>query len=311
MSTKIQWTDETWNPIIGCSKISPGCVNCYAETMATRLAAMSIKKVIPSLNGYPEIIFGRKWNGKVVFMQQAISKPLAWRKPRKIFVCSMGDLFHESVPFEWIDMVMAIIACTPHHTYQILTKRPDRMAEYFSCSKDMLISRWENAIYKMGICDKNDDLDSVVCYIYNRSEREWPLNNVWLGVTAENQEQANKRIPILLQIPSVIKFVSIEPMIDYVRLVRFLPELHWVICGGESGQNARPINPDWVRNLRDACEDYERPFFFKSWGKFVEIFKIDTATAVINTKRCKLPDTIDDIEYKQFPNHYNHEQNER
>lgn len=257
--TKIKWTNETWNPIIGCSKVSAGCKNCYAEKMAHRLSLMEKTEYYNNVVWWDKKNWG-KWNGKTHFVESALDKPFRWKKPRMIFVCSMGDLFHESVSFNFIDEVFSRIYQLPYHTFQILTKRPERMKEYFDgCLKIM--------------------------------------GNVWLGVTAENQEQANKRIPVLLQTPAKVRFVSVEPMLGDVDLnekelicksysngkLTIGKYLDWVICGGESGHSARPINQDWVRSLRDQCESANVPFFFKQWHK-----KSDGSL-------------IDGKEYKQFP----------
>lgn len=301
MSTKIEWCEETWNPIIGCSHISPGCDNCYAEKMAKRLARMS------GTSYYREVVMidfdtnkaSATWNGFTHLVESAFEKPLRWKKPRTIFVCSMGDLFHESVPFEWIDKVMAIAAITPH-TYLILTKRPERMKEYFSQDLNSLVARWENTGYFIGVVDDNEDyFIHNIGYPITNSQMcsEFPLSNVWLGVTAENQQQADKRIPLLLQIPAAKRFVSVEPMLGPVGLrsiqsgneefinaligmkkfsaqhVAVMPEkcsmLDWVIVGGETGPNVRPMQPDWVRSLRDQCQSAGVPFFFKSWGDYL------------------------------------------
>lgn len=243
--SKIEWTDQTWNPIIGCSKTSPGCDNCYAEKMAFRLASMEGSPSFEDMK-YQNVIspYG-KWMNATHFVKSALEKPLHWRKPQMIFVCSMGDLFHESVPFSWIMDVMDIIDECPQHTFQILTKRPERMLEYFGSVSNL-------------------DPDYVI------------TPNLWLGVTAENQEQADKRIPILLQIPAAKRFVSIEPMLASVDLTNFIStqvthydnQLDWVILGGESGPKARPMHPDWVRSVRDQCQSAMVPFFFKSWGEW-------------------------------------------
>lgn len=241
MSTKINWTDETWNPIIGCSKISPGCKNCYAEKMAYRLAHMKKTRY------YAEVVrVNRCWNGKTHFAESQLEKPLKWKKPRMIFVCSMGDLFHESVDFQNIIEIFHIINKCPQHTFQILTKRPERMLEFFEYTPNPY---WKN------------------------------LPNVWLGVTVENQKYID-RIYNLLSIPAKIHFISVEPMLGEVDLEcfpetgcpnDFIENLDWVICGGESGHNARPMHPDWVRSLKDQCEGANVPFFFKQWGEWSEV----------------------------------------
>lgn len=257
--SKIQWTNETLNPIIGCNKISEGCKNCYAEKMAFRLAHMEWNNINADnyICSYGNVVAPNvpKWTGQTHFQESQLEKPFKWKKPRMIFVCSMGDLFHESVDFVWIDKVFNIIRDNPQHTFQILTKRPERMQEWFKI-------------------------------------RINTYNNVWLGVTTENQEQANKRIPILLQIPARIHFISVEPMLSEVDLEcfpetgcpsNFIHDLDWVICGGESGHNARPIKAEWVRSLKDQCESANVPFFFKQWNKKEE------------------GSLLDSKEYKQFP----------
>ncbi len=240
MASKILWTDQTWNPVIGCSKVSPGCEHCYAERMACRLT--------PAMTGndnYQRIITGRKWNGSTVFVESALEKPLHWKKPRMIFVCSMGDLFHESVPFSWIEKVMSVIEECPQHTFQVLTKRPHIMAEYF------------NGLGKVF---------ELFC-----------LQNLWLGVTAENQEMADERIPVLLKIPVAKRFVSVEPMLGSVKIWERLPNgamlcpgpiangrgLDWIICGGESGPGARLCQNNWVSSLVTQCKSAGVPVFVK------------------------------------------------
>ena len=244
MGNKILWTDKTWNPIVGCSKISPGCKNCYAERMAKRLKAMGRPE-------YQEVVDENGWTGKTVFVKERLKIPYGWKKAQKIFVGSMTDLFHESVPDEWLNAVFHMIEENPQHIFQILTKRPENALEYL---------KYKTAGFAT-------------------------LPNLWLGVTAENQEMADKRIPILLQIPSAVRFVSIEPMLGEIDLRayihgglfadpreiwRFYSPLDWVICGGESGPGARPIqiHPEWVRGLRDQCQGAGVPFFFKQWGKW-------------------------------------------
>jgi len=244
--THIEWADEVWSPVTGCTKISPGCKHCYAERMAKRLRGRF---------GYP-----KDEPFQVTLHPERLIGPKKWKKPRMVFVCSMGDLFHEDVPFDFIHQVFNVMAdCRGiGHTFLVLTKRPKRMLRFFK-SEDRL-------------------------YI--------PPKNVWLGVTAENQEQADKRIPILLQIPAKVRFVSVEPMLGPIDLLTdkyhwlefdgIYPGLDWVICGGESGPVARPMNPDQARELRDQCKAAGVPFFMK---------QID--------KRTPIPD---DLMIREFPN---------
>lgn len=288
-NSKIEWTDASWQPVVGCSKVSPGCLNCYAERMARRQAYMKneyyeavVKGVVQTST---EKLTYTGWNGKTSCIESKLTEPLHWRKPRKIFVCSMGDLFHESVPFEFIDKVMAVMALCPQHTFQILTKRSERMKEYFDMAycTEYGTEHIGEAIEE--ITQAPDPLDW-----------EAPLPNVWLGVTAENQEQVDKRIPLLLQTPAVKRFASIEPMLgaidleyikDFQQSTRFWKyerirsltgerlnpagrmsseKLDLIICGGETGPGARPMDLAWARSLRDQCKAANVPFFFKNVG---------------------------------------------
>lgn len=291
--TKIQWTEATWNPVVGCTKVSPGCKNCYAERMAKRLRAMGKPQ-------YQSVVNNEGWTGKTDFVEgTAFDIPLRWKNPRMVFVGSMCDLFHPSVEIGILTHVFDIIKQCPQHTFQILTKRPEQALK-------MMWGKHGEGWRYFGDGD------------YHK--------NVWLGVTAENQEQADKRIPILLQIPAAVRFVSIEPMLGALDLTDIHekqglstdvitdqkkdvahfnkvyakhiksplepePVLDWVIVGGESGPGARPMHPDWARGVRDQCQaaktgrskiDYGKPhcgrrylelqdssvpFFFKQWGK--------------------------------------------
>lgn len=254
-------------------KVSTGCQNCYAEKMANRLAAIGI-------DGYKHVIKdGGSWSGNAYFNDVTILKPLSWKKPRRIFVCSMGDLFMSSVDLRWVDRVMAIAALCPEHTFIVLTKRANTMRGYLSMPKEELIHRWEKAVYDMSLSDKNDDIDAPACYLHNRLEREWPMKNLWIGVSVENQQQAYNRVPVLLSTPAAKRFVSAEPLLGKLDLIniyesikgdaRQLGYIDWVICGGESGHQARPVHPDWVRFLQLQCQTAEVPFFFKQWGEWL------------------------------------------
>ena len=272
MSTKIEWTEATWNPVSGCTKISEGCKNCYAEKMANRLKAMGTK-------GYE--------NGFAVTLHRdKLDEPLKRKKPTMYFVCSMGDLFHEDVPFEFIDSIWAVMAAAGQHTFQILTKRPDRMKEYLSQQKYSSNS--------LGI--------AIARIAGNKKTKDFlkPLPNVWLGVTAENQEQADKRIPILLDTPAALRFVSVEPMIGGINLEIGENEhikLDWVIVGGETGTGARPLRYEWVKDIQGQCEAANVPFFFKKWGKtayqYGKVMNIAPASV--------LDGVIDGVEYRQMP----------
>lgn len=213
MSSKIEWTEETWNPVTGCDKVSDGCKHCYAEVMAKRLKAMNTP-------GYE--------NGfEVSILENRLTQPLKKKKPTKYFVNSMSDLFHEKVSFEFIDKVFDVIDQTPHHIYQILTKRSARMAEYFKT-------------------------------------RTAP-SNAWIGVTVENKKQGLRRIDHLRTIDATIRFLSVEPLLEDLGEIN-LKNIDWVIVGGESGPKARPMKPEWAENIQEQCEQSNVSFFFKQWG---------------------------------------------
>jgi protein gp37 len=210
--TKIDWTEEVWNPVTGCTKISLGCQNCYAEKMAKRLQAMGQKNYI---NGFD-----------VAMHEDMLDKPLRMKKPKMIFVNSMSDLFHKDVPTEFIKKVFAVMKEAKQHTFQILTKRSGRL---FKLSKEL----------------------------------EW-TDNIWMGVSVENSAYY-WRINDLKQTGAKTKFISFEPLLENINNTDF-SGIDWVIVGGESGSNARPIKKEWVENIRDACIEQEIPFFFKQWG---------------------------------------------
>jgi protein gp37 len=211
--SSIEWTEHTWNPVTGCTNVSPGCKHCYARTMAERLKAMDMA-------GYE--------NGFAVTLQpNRLSEPLRRRAPTTYFVNSMSDLFHERVPFDFVEQVFGVMARTPHHRYQILTKRPRRMVSFL--------------------------------------KGHTAPANVWLGVSVENRKHGLPRIDLLRQTNVTVRFLSIEPLLE--SLGKFdLSEIHWVIVGGESGPGARPMHADWVRAVRDQCLAEAIPFFFKQWG---------------------------------------------
>jgi len=223
--TEIEWTDATWNPVAGCSVMSAGCTNCYAMRMAKRLEAMGMEKysgLTRTVNGQPV------WTGKIHEDHGSLQTPLSWKKPRKIFVNSMSDLFHDAVSDRFVEQVWEIMAATPHHHYQILTKRPERM-------HDLLIG-W----------------------------KKQPLPNVWLGTSIENAKVTN-RAGALRKVPAAIRFISFEPLIGPVGNID-LHDIHWAIVGGESGPNARPIREEWIDQIYDQCSIHDTAFFFKQWG---------------------------------------------
>lgn len=264
--TKIEWSERVWNPVTGCTKVSQGCKNCYAETFANRKMGEwgKIGDFMKFLPGSKETYITRRQREftDVICHPDRLEQPLHWRKPAKVFVNSMSDLFHESVPFEFIDKVFYVMMKSDKHTFQILTKRPER------------------ALLYLGQKQKQKELG------HKGLIEEFPLKNVWLGVSVEDQKTADERIPLLLQIPAAVRFLSCEPLlgeIDLDRVNMSKPEIKWyaecnvlngegsidwVICGGESGHGARPMHPDWARKLRDDCISAGVPFFFKQWGEW-------------------------------------------
>lgn len=287
----IEWTDATWNPVTGCAIVSPGCARCYAMKLAgTRL------KHHPSRAGLTvDSKAGPVWNGQVRLNEGWLDQPLRWKRPRRIFVCAHGDLFAEAVPDEWIDRVFAVMALAPQHTFQVLTKRASRMRRYLSTRAGdwmivwpdanppgtLPISRHEQRLAMQG----KGWPDAII-------RPTFPLANVWLGVSAERQQEADERVPELLATPAAIRFVSAEPLLGPIDLTQVnrgttirggfnclesgsdtisgtyyeMPALDWIIAGGESGDGARPMHPDWARSIRDQCFAAGVPFFFKQWG---------------------------------------------
>jgi protein gp37 len=211
-TTKIEWTDRTWNPVTGCTKLSTGCAHCYAEIMAHRLKAMGMDKYA---NGFTTTLH-----------DNVLDEPLKWKNSHIVFVCSMADLFHDAVPFSFIDKIMDTIRQAKHHCYQILTKRSSRMAEYFS---------------------KNDIPE-----------------NVWLGVTVESYSEKS-RIDSLRMLQASIRFLSCEPLVEDLGPLDLIG-VDWIIVGGESGVQARPMKPEWVRSILHQADEQGVAFFFKQWG---------------------------------------------
>jgi protein gp37 len=300
--TSIEWTDATWNPIGGCTRVDEGCRNCYAEIMAARFSGPGQWG-----DGLAHIVGGaghrdHRWTGEVRLNATALDKPLRWRKPSRIFVNSTSDLFHEAVPDEWIDEVFAVMALCPQHTFQVLTKRPARMRKYL------------NQPGRVG-----DVLDACLAYANGPGATNprlvedgialLTLPNVWLGTSISDQASADLRIPVLLDCPAAVRFLSVEPMLGPVALDAVCTDdmgiyaltgtrsdgsgpsgfsqgtrIDWVICGGESGPGARPMHPDWARSLRDQCAIAEVPFFFKQWGEWAPLETTSDRAGLITGK---------------------------
>lgn len=291
MASKIEWTDEVWNPVTGCTKVSDGCKNCYAERMSKRLAGRF---------GYPaDVPF------KVTLHQDKLNDPFKWKKPRRVFVNSMSDLFHKDIPFEFVSEMFMVMALNQQHTFQILTKRPDRMLKYFNKGHEGI------APYFLAMGKTINWLETTEKEALTDDIRlRWPLENVWIGVSVENQQAANVRIPMLLQTPAKVRFLSMEPLLESVDLSAWIPptgtrwkcsycgawseeySLHcgscgkeggysgsyakpdWIIVGGESGPGARPMHPDWVIDIRDQCIAANVPFLLKQWGEWAPFHEL-------------------------------------
>lgn len=274
-NTRIEWTETTWNPLVGCTVCAAGCRNCYAMRMAARLEAMGV----PHYAGTTRKVSGHAvWTGKVnAAPGHILTQPLRWTKPRRIFVNSMSDLFHPAVPDAVIDSVFAVMALCPHHTLQVLTKRPARMRGYLA---------------------DEDRLGEALCteawHILNHRDPgpapTWPLPNVWLGTSVSTQADADANIPHLLATSAAVRFLSAEPLLGPVDIGEWLqdgiptreqidgpngphyirhgaPRIDWVICGGESGPGRRPMDLQWARDLRDQCRGAGVPLFFKQVDK--------------------------------------------
>ena len=284
LNSKIEWTDRTWNCVKGCSLVSQGCKNCYAMRQAHRFhgPGQPYEGLTQIANGHPV------WTGKVVCDESKLDEPLHWRKPCRVFVNSMSDLFQEDVPFEFIGEVLTIIGVAKQHTFQVLTKRPARMREFMASH------------------------DCIGTY---------PPPNLWLGVSVEDQETADERIPLLLQTPAAVRWVSYEPALGPVNLAipkgfvttaekgripdRYSalmehtrlydegdlhwPKIDWVVVGGESGPGARPMHPDWARSVRDQCVAAGVPFFMKQMGG-------------VRDKRGALESLPTDLQIREYPN---------
>jgi protein gp37 len=266
--TRIEWADSVWNPVTGCTPVSAGCEHCYAARMAKRLAGRA---------GYP-----KKNPFAVTLHPDRLEEPYHWKKPRRVFVCSMGDLFHEDVPDDFIFKVFEVMSNAQFffgHAFMVLTKRPARMKNIIEQIRLSIEEQKKPKLMPDGTR-------------WHELHFTFPLQNIWLGVSAENQDAADERIPILLEIPAAVRFVSVEPMLGPIDMTQAIygenpgpmsafghtdgfgyeANIQWVIAGGETGPGARPIHPEWIRDLRDQCTIANVPFFFKSWGLWGEFW---------------------------------------
>lgn len=359
-NSNIEWTEATWNPIAGCTPVSSGCLHCYAATMAHRLDRMGQAKYA----GLTVLRNGvRTFNGKINLDESALSIPFSRRKPTMYFVNSMSDLFHKDVPFEFIDKVFAVMALCPQHTFQVLTKRPERMAEYLdsiehhegdlsgmdggyrigSAAGCLLDGTWiwgPGKRYRKRIDnfisdthnESGDDGDPDIdpeCF-YEPKPVPWPLPNVWLGTSVENQKAADERIPHLLKCPAAVRFLSCEPLLGPVDLCIPVgcsgcnhpgnvvhrntcttcggsgqePSIDWIIVGGESGPGARPCEVEWIRYVVNQCADIGKACFVKQLGANVRSVNTDAVPfrCFLNDKKGgDIAEFPADLRVREFP----------
>lgn len=284
--TRIEWSEKVWNPVRGCSRVSPGCENCYAERQSARFCDPG-----QYAHGYAErTAAGARWTRRVALIPEKLAEPLSWRKPALVFVNSMSDLFHEKLTDEEIAAVFGVMASCPHLTFQVLTKRADRLPGWFAWAG--------SAALDLCACKADDALQPHVprivraqAFAHWSGARVWPLPNVWLGVSVEDQQRADERIPHLLAAPAAVRFLSCEPLLGSINLTavgsgqikinalnggwavprntdehRQEPRIHWVICGGESGPGARPMDIAWMRLIKEQCAAVGLPYFGKQVG---------------------------------------------
>ncbi len=273
-TSKIEWTDATWNPVTGCKVLSPGCTNCYAMRLAgTRLRNHASRQGLTQDSNA-----GPVWTGEVRLNKEWLEQPLNWKTGRRIFAVAHGDLFHEDVPQDWIDWVLAVASLADQHTIQILTKRAGRMRRYFEIDPKAPMTQIPESrvawLAKEIARERGEDVNHPYWDVW----WDWPHKHIHLGVSVEDQTRADERIPDLQQTPAGLRFLSCEPLLGPLDLYRggwsFLhntmspsgkkhPRVDWVIVGGESGPNARDMNPDWARSIRDQCREAGVPFFMK------------------------------------------------
>lgn len=287
-NTSIEWTrnadgsaGKTWNPARGCSLVSAGCTNCYAMKMAHRFSAEG-----QPYEGLTEMSKrGPRWNGKAVFVREMLDAPLRVKRPTTWFVNSMSDLFHPDITFEQVAAVFAVMAAAKQHTFQVLTKRPERAVEFFEWLRrdnggsPLCGDEWAG-LGQSELGDGSSEGETEAFWRLRErfptdlkgGAHKWPLPNVWLGVSTENQETADRRIPLLLKLPAAIRFISAEPLLGPIDLTNALladDSLDWVICGGESGAGARACNTEWIRSIVEQCHRANVACFVKQLGKSV------------------------------------------
>ncbi len=312
----IQWTEASWNPVRGCSVISPGCHNCYAMKQAHRFSGTG--KPYDGLTKLT-VASGPQWNGEVRFIESMLDQPLRWTRPRRIFVNSMSDLFHDGVSNEQIAAVFGVMAASPQHTFQVLTKRPERMREWFrwyegdsgaGASATAAVFAAEDAT------GRNLDVDHFC-------DARWPLPNVWLGVSAEDQKRWDERVPVLVDTPAALCWVSAEPLLGPIDMSGGIWEppgsyfqlpgmsepqwdsgngfLDWIVVGGESGSGARPCRIEWVFNMVEQCRRAGVPIFVKQMGSNARAFRTGSRITWMTTKGGDPEEWPPELRVRQYP----------
>ena len=309
--TKIEWTDTTWNPVRGCTKVSPGCAHCYAETFAERFRGVK---------GHP---YEQGFDLRLV--PEKLAEPLSWKKPRRVFVNSMSDLFQDGVEVEFIARVFAVMAMAPEHTFQVLTKRAQRMRDVLNDPSfrdevevwiTMMLEEEPALARRVDVFNRRTDDPRAIAP--DVGGEDWPLPNVWLGVSVENQRFADERIPLLLQTPAAVRFISAEPLLEAVDLLGvrcFLQQhsecrrLDWVIVGGESGHGARPFDIAWARSIITQCKAGGVACFVKQLGSepmegekhFMEMTIGARSIRLNSRKGGDMDEWPDDLRVREFP----------
>ena len=301
VNSEISWTDATWNPCGGCEKISAGCKHCYAIPVVTGLVNKLPEKARAF---YADLVQDGNWTGVVKLNEGLLDRPLRWQAPKRIFVASLSDPFHHNLSFSAIGRIFAVMASSPRHTYQLLTKRPARMAEFFrTVSLATVIDQARSYVSQISFQGKEQAYD----HLLEIKNKTWPLPNVQLGTSVEDQRSADTRIPLLIESPAAIRFLSCEPLLGHVELpVAYLGKarwsdcvdadygpgrerlpggIQWVICGGESGKGHRAMNLAWARHLRDQCVAAGVAYFFKQ----------------SSGAKAGMEPMLDGVEWKQFP----------